>query len=54
MYAAEPDECPEDFLLQALAGCAQDLLTAQASDRLDSRPRLMLRPYSSCMRWLAG
>jgi hypothetical protein len=27
----------------------QDVLTAQARDRLDSDRRLMLRPYSSCM-----
>jgi hypothetical protein len=37
MYAAER---PEDFPLQGLAASAQQVLSAQARDRLDRRPGL--------------
>lgn len=48
----EPDEQPETFHMKVLAVSKQDALSAQARDRLDSDRRLILRPYSSLLRWL--
>jgi hypothetical protein len=47
------DEVPADFQIQGLAvGKARS--AHRARDRLDCARRLILRPYSSCMRWLTG
>jgi len=51
--ASEPDELPAAFQIQGLAvGKASSAHGTR--DRLDCARRLILRPYSSCMRWLTG